>query len=66
MSPEQLNILSENVRYIRDKVDETQKAVSDLRVSVEHRLTAVEIRSGFWGVLAGSLSALGLTWFRGR
>ena len=47
MSPEQLSALNDNVQYVRERVDEIQKEQSDLRVSVEHRLTAVPSRTRF-------------------
>lgn len=65
MSPEQLSVLNDNVQYIRDKVDEVQKTQTEFRISVEHRLTSVEIKSGLWGALSGILSTFGIHWAKG-
>lgn len=60
MSPEQLASLTDDVRYIRERVDDHGQQLADLRVSVEHRLTRVEVKSGIWGLLGGLLSGLGI------
>jgi hypothetical protein len=69
MSPEQLAELSENIRYIREKTDETGEKLGEFRISVEHRLTKVEVMSSVWGslsgLLGGLLAGLGLH-FKGR
>ena len=49
--------LAEDIRYIRERVDDTNKQVSDLRVSVEHRLTKMEGRASVFGLVAGAIAA---------
>lgn len=49
-----------------DKLDKLTETVGDFRVSVEHRLTKAEERAGIFGAVSGIISALGLTWLKGK
>ena len=59
------NALNENVLYIHEKVDTIEKTQTDFRISTEHRLTSVEIKSGLWGAISGLLGSVGIHWFKG-
>ena len=48
MTPEQFNRLD-------TKIDDVRKEVNDLRVLVERRVTAIEVKAGILGVLAGGV-----------
>lgn len=58
MSPEQFSALAEDVRYIREKTDETNGTLTEFRVSVEGRLSRVEERAGWIGAIAGVLGSI--------
>lgn len=44
---------------IEDKIDKQSDKIEEIRVSVEHRVTALEVKAGFWGALGGILAAIG-------
>jgi hypothetical protein len=54
MSPEQFAEISENVRYIRDRVDTHSSQIADVRVAVGR----MEERAGFIGALTGVIGGL--------
>ena len=58
MSPDQFAALAEDVRYIRQKTDETNETLTEFRVSVEGRLSRVEERAGWIGAVGGVLASL--------
>lgn len=54
MSPEQISALADDVRYIRERVDEQGATLSDLRVSVAQ----VKERAGWIGAITGIVGGL--------
>lgn len=58
MSPDQFAALAEDVRYIREKTDETKNTLTEFRVSVEGRLSRVEERAGWIGGISGILGSI--------
>lgn len=55
----------ERLQRIEDKIDNLDGKVGDLRVSVEHRVTKLEVKAGFWGAIAGALTGLGTHFWKG-
>jgi tetrahydromethanopterin S-methyltransferase subunit G len=40
---------------LEEKIDELGKGLNDLRVSVENRVTKLEVKTGLYGVLGGAV-----------
>ena len=50
--------ISEDVRDVRKGVGAIEIALSEFKVSVEHRLTRVEQRASVFGAISGALTGL--------
>ena len=50
------------LQRLEEKLDDIDEKLSTMDKNVEHRVTALEVKSGVWGVLGGFLSAIGI-WF---
>ena len=44
-----------DLQRIEDKIDDVRKELTDLRVLMERRVTAIEVKAGVLGVLAGGV-----------
>ena len=44
-----------DLQRIEDKIDDVRKELNDLRVLMERRVTAIEVKAGILGVLAGGV-----------
>lgn len=63
-SPVGLTQYNETVNRIYDKVDETDKKVNDIAVSLARLETAFKIKSGIWGLLGGLIPLLiAVVWY---
>lgn len=58
MTPDRIESVEDDVRYIRARVDDCAKQIADLRVVLERRVTTLEVKSGLYGLLGGFLAAL--------
>lgn len=54
----------ENHECLRKDLGELTKELTETRLSVEHRLTKVEVKAGVWGAISGIAAALGITLFK--
>lgn len=54
--------MAADVAYIRARLDQHIQSAGADRVQIEQRLTSVEVRSGFWGLIGGLLSGAGIHW----
>jgi hypothetical protein len=66
MTNDRLSQMADDVSYIRARVDQHIAEHAKDRVLIENRLTSVEVRSGFWGILGGLLGTVGLHWGKGQ
>ena len=48
-----------DLQRIEDKIDDVRKELTDLRVLMERRVTAIEVKAGVLGVIAGAIGG----WF---
>jgi hypothetical protein len=60
MSPEQFAELSENVRYIRDRIDVHSSQIADVRVAVGKMEERAGWIGAFTGLVGGLLAGVGL------
>lgn len=56
----------DRLERIETKIDTLSTRHEDLRVSVEHRMTKLEVKAKVAGILSGLLSSIGLSWVRGH
>lgn len=56
MTDDRMNALADDVAYIRTRVDTLGGEVGDLRVSVENRVSKLEVKAGIFGLLGGLLA----------
>lgn len=47
----------EDVKYIRDKVDQLDNKLDSYQLNTEHRMTKVEQKASILGILSGVISA---------
>lgn len=53
-----LEQISDNVTYVRGRVDCLDRKVGDLKVQVEHRLTKLEVRAGLIALLVSAIVSI--------
>lgn len=51
--------LTDDVRYIRNKVDGLDEKVDQHQLSNEHRISKLEEKAGLYGALGGFIGAVG-------
>ena len=56
--PSLLEKVSSDLDYVRGRVDELTTTVANLHVSVEHRVTKLEVRAGVVAALVSALVSL--------
>lgn len=60
MTDDRMNQMADDVRYIRTRLDQHITAQAERDRSVGERISAVEVKSGLWGLLGGLLSGVGI------
>ena len=60
MTDDRLNQMADDVRYIRSRLDQHITAQAERDRKVVDRISAVEVKSGLWGLLGGLLSGVGI------
>lgn len=62
MTDDRFDQFADDIRYIRGRVDQHGDELKEFRVSVEQRMTRVEMKAGLVSLIAGALAALGVSW----
>lgn len=62
----QYDDITEDVRYIRQRMDDAAHELTGVRLLLENRITKLETSARIWGAVSGVLAAFGMSWYRGR
>lgn len=53
MNGAEMDAMREDIRYIREQMDMLKSDVTDLKVTVEHRVTRLEVKTTLMGTIGG-------------